>query len=136
MFTSNVKAEASSLTEFVPTNRWGIVLTQNEIVDLAKIVQLEYGNGSYEAKVAVAETIFNRMVDPRFPDTLEGVISQSGQFGTYRRKDKADVSEDTYMVVIDVLFGKTDVLPNDYVYFNNRPIGKEIIQFGGHYHGK
>lgn len=132
-----VKGEALNSHEEPPyKNRWNLVLTEEECINISKIVELEYGNGSYEAKCAVAETILNRVVDPRFPNSVEEVISSPGQFSTYKRIGKCIPSEDTNLCVVDVLFGKTNVLPMDYVYFNNQPIGKDIIQIGGHYHGR
>lgn len=130
--TTPIKADSTKPYE----NRWQLVLSEDECMDIAKITELEYGNGSYEARCAVIETILNRVVDERFPDTVEGVISAPHQFSTYRRIDKCTPKEDTYNCVLDVLNGKTDILPMDYVFFNNKPIGREIIQIGGHYHGK
>lgn len=47
---------------------------------LAALVYYEAGNQSYFGKVAVASVVVNRMESSRFPNTLRGVIYQSGQF--------------------------------------------------------
>lgn len=47
---------------------------------LAAITYLEAGNQSYRGKVAVASVVINRLQSSRFPNTLHGVIYQSGQF--------------------------------------------------------
>ena len=47
---------------------------------LASILECECGGQSYEAQVAVANVIFNRILDPRFQKTLYDVIMGVGQF--------------------------------------------------------
>lgn len=47
---------------------------------LACLVYYEAGNQPYFGKVAVASVVVNRMNSSRFPNTLKGVIFQSGQF--------------------------------------------------------
>ncbi len=47
---------------------------------LASILECECGGQSYEAQVAVANVIFNRILDPRFQTTLYDVIMGVGQF--------------------------------------------------------
>lgn len=48
---------------------------------LACLVTCEAGNQSYEGKLAVANVVLNRVASSRFPNTISGVIYQSGQFG-------------------------------------------------------
>ncbi len=47
---------------------------------LAAIIYCEAGNESYEAQVAVGTVVMNRVSSPLFPNTITGVIYQSGQF--------------------------------------------------------
>lgn len=47
---------------------------------LAAIIFCEAGNQSYTGKVAVGAVIMNRVESSRFPNTIKGVIYQSGQF--------------------------------------------------------
>lgn len=47
---------------------------------MAAIIYCEAGNQPYEGKVAVGSVVMNRMESSRFPNTLEGVIYQRGQF--------------------------------------------------------
>ncbi len=42
-------------------------------------------DGNLEGRIMIALTIWNRVHDSRFPDSVTEVISQSGQFSTYRR---------------------------------------------------
>ena len=50
---------------------------------LAICVEAEAGNQDLLGKRLVADVILNRVESPRFPDTIEGVISQKYQFTTY-----------------------------------------------------
>lgn len=51
-----------------------------EIDLLSRLVQAEAGSEPYTGKVAVAEVVLNRVNSGQFPNTVEGVIYQSGQF--------------------------------------------------------
>ena len=55
-------------------------LTDEEILLMQKVVSAESRGESPEAQYTVACVILNRMESPIFPDTLEGVVRQSGQF--------------------------------------------------------
>ena len=125
--TTNVKAE----------NRWNIQLTTEEIELISRIVQLECGYDTQESKCATIETIFNRIVDPRYPNTIEEVLSQNGQFSTWKNRNiaKATPTNDTYECVAMVLNGQTNVLEYDRLKFNNYPIGQNPIKIGAQYYG-
>lgn len=50
---------------------------------IAICVQAEAGNQSLTGRQMVADVILNRVDDPDFPDTIEGVIAQRNQFASY-----------------------------------------------------
>ena len=52
----------------------------NDLVLLAAILQCEAGTSNYDSLLAVATIIMNRVGSGRYPNTLQGVIYQSGQF--------------------------------------------------------
>ena len=133
--TKNVKAEDGAI---IPANRWGIQLTLDEIELLGRIVQLECGYDIPESKYATIETILNRIVDVRYPNTLEEVLSQKGQFSTWKNRNIAEATPttDTYECINKVLNGQTNILKMDSLKFNNKPIGKNPIKIGKHYYGK
>ena len=54
--------------------------TQTDLAMLAAIIECEAGNQSYEGKLAVASVIINRVLNPRFGDSISSVIYASGQF--------------------------------------------------------
>lgn len=131
--TTTVRAEATTPV----INRWGITLTADEIELVSRIVQLECGHDIRESKYATIETIFNRVFDPRYPNTVEEVLSQKGQFSTWRNRNiaKATPTNDTYECVAMVLNGQTNVLEYDRLKFNNKPIGQNPIKIGAQYYG-
>lgn len=136
LFTKKVKAE-----EVFPANninRWNIQLSLEEIELLGRIVQLECGYDIPESKFATIETIFNRVADARYPNTLTEVLSQKGQFSTWKNRSiaKATPTDDTYTCISMVLNGQTNVLEMDSMKFNNKPIGKSPIKIGKQYYGK
>ncbi len=53
-----------------------INLSDNDLMLLSKLVAGEARGESYEGQVAVAAVVINRVLDPRFPDTIEEVIYQ------------------------------------------------------------
>ncbi|WP_455566738.1 cell wall hydrolase [Peribacillus muralis] len=52
----------------------------SEVELLARLVEAEAGNESYSGKVAVAEVVLNRVASGQFPNSIQGVIYQPGQF--------------------------------------------------------
>lgn len=61
-------------------------LTETEFEYMARVIQAE-SNGTYdwsdfEDKVLIACVIFNRVESSQFPNTIQGVLDQSGQFST------------------------------------------------------
>ena len=54
--------------------------TESEIALLARIISAESRGESYEGQVAVGAVILNRVEHPSFPNTISGVIYQSGAF--------------------------------------------------------
>lgn len=103
------------------TNKWGIELTEDEIDMLAKIVFLEAHTQSEDGVSAVIEVVFNRMVSDDFPDTLEGVLSQSKpcvQFTTWKNLNIAEPTEKEYSMIYAALNGEKEVLTTEYVFFS------------------
>ena len=48
---------------------------------LCKIVEAEDGHDSIEGRIGIANVILNRVRNPRFPNSIMGVITAPGQFG-------------------------------------------------------
>lgn len=58
----------------------GGTVNASDVAMLAALIQCEAGGESYEGKLAVASVVMNRVDSSYFPDTVVGVIYQSGQF--------------------------------------------------------
>lgn len=55
-------------------------IREGEMELIAQLVQAEAGNQDMEGKRRVVDVVLNRVDDPRFPNTVEEVIFQKGQF--------------------------------------------------------
>ena len=81
------KASASSAaTQHAPTSA-----SVDDTTLLAAIIQCEAGSECYEGKVAVGAVVLNRKRSGSFPNSISGVIYQSGQFGPARNGSLARV---------------------------------------------
>lgn len=77
-------------------------VTQFEIDLIARVVMSESSIESYETKVAIAETVINRVLCPRFPNTVYEVIFAPNQYST---ANNGDVTEECYQAVYQALSG-------------------------------
>ena len=57
---------------------------QDDMFWLSRVIQRESGNQPMKGKMAVGNVVLNRVADPAFPDTVEGVLAQKNQFSTYK----------------------------------------------------
>jgi N-acetylmuramoyl-L-alanine amidase len=115
------------------TNRWGIILTEEEINLLACIVWVESRGESSEGQQAVVEVVFNRMISERYPNNLYDVLSQKSQFASWRKRGKARPTNKEYESIYRVLAGETAHLRADTLYFARRQLTSNLdIKIGGH----
>lgn len=61
-------------------NADGAAASAGDLELLSTIIYCEAGNQSYEGQLAVGSVIMNRVASSSFPNTISGVIYQSGQF--------------------------------------------------------
>ena len=73
---NSVKIEKEEPVEEKAISRF----SNEEIELLARVIYGEARGESFEGQVAVGAVVLNRLEDPRFPNTLEGVIYQKGAF--------------------------------------------------------
>lgn len=129
------KTETEQSVEHKYTNRWNIVLTDEEIDLLARIVWLESNGEPVKGQEAVVEVIFNRMASELYPNTLYDVLSQKNptQFCSWKNRDRAEPTEKEYQSIYNVLNGNTNILRNDTLYFSTEPLTSRLdVQIGGH----
>lgn len=63
---------------------FGSEITADDAELIAKTVQAEAGNQDFKGKRLVAAVVLNRIEAEDFPDTAQGVLSEKGQFATYK----------------------------------------------------
>lgn len=103
---------------------------------LANLIYCEAGGEPYAGQVAVGSVVINRVLSGKFPDTVLGVIYQSGQFspvGSGRldialASDKA--TESCYRAADEAMAGVTNV--GTCVFFRTPVEGLSGINIGGH----
>lgn len=59
---------------------------------LSRVIHRESGNQPLEGMMAVGNVVLNRVADPVFPNTVEGVLAQKNQFSTYKSGVLADTN--------------------------------------------
>lgn len=86
---------------------------------LARIIHAEAGYEKYAGQVAVGNVIMNRIADSRFPDTLQEVIYQPGQFTPAQNGSLERIipDESSIKAAKEVLAG--EVLVEDALFFYN-----------------
>lgn len=119
----------------ISSNRWGITITPEEREILARIVELECGAEPDIGQQAVIEVVLNRVVDPSYPNTVVGVLSQRRQFSTWKNVNsrRATPTAKDYANIDAVLNGQSNILPFNTVYFSRGAQNKRVqIRIGGH----
>lgn len=84
-----------------------IYISDKDVNLMAKVVYAESKGEPYEGKVAVASVILNRVKDPSFPKSIEGVIKQPSAFSCVRNGEiTVTPDESCYKAVMEALNGK------------------------------
>lgn len=96
------------------TNGSAVSYTEEDVILLAALIECEAGSSNYEALLAVGAVVVNRMKHRNYPDTVYGVIYQSGQFppATDGKMDKIlerGTKDLCKTAARDALNGKTNV---------------------------
>jgi len=86
--------------------------TEEDLYFMSHIVQAEAGYCEREMIEGVASVIMNRVNDDRFPDTVYGVVSQSGQYSTFSTVDSQVPTDEVIDVCIDILENGSKFPPN------------------------
>lgn len=98
--------------------------TEDDVVAMAKMLWGEARGCALDNQQKAVWCVLNRVDDPRFPDTIQGVLSQPSQF--YGYSPNFPVTDELYAVALDVLTRwnaeKNGVtvereLPNTYLWF-------------------
>lgn len=80
--------------------------SSSDVQLLAKVISAEARGESYEGQVAVGAVVLNRVSHPSFPDSISGVVYQSGAFScVYDSNWYEPVSETSKKAAIDAING-------------------------------
>ena len=75
--------------------------TEDDVAEVAKMLWGEARGCTRDNQIKCAWVVVNRVDDERFPDTIQGVLSQSSQFHGY--DPTYPVTDELYSVAFDVL---------------------------------
>lgn len=107
-----------------------LCLSQKDAEMLMKIAVVEDFT-SIESQANVMACILNRVQDPDFPNTVEGVIRQKGQFSTVSNGtfDKAEPNPDSHYALALIESGQveTDALYFEAAYAKNTWQSKHLV---------
>lgn len=111
-------------------------LTDDEKYLIYQITFLEAGNQSMEGQRAVVEVILNRVLSDKYPDTVEGVLSQSGQFTTWSYRNSKSHNEEQ-KEALQLVYEEEPVLTLDYLMFSRGKFswGRNYVKIGDHWFG-
>lgn len=84
---------------------------------LMRIAQAEAGNQGVEGMMLIMAVVLNRVKDPDFPSTIQGVVFQKGHFSTVSNGsyDRVELSPEVHIALAQIEMGM--------------PIDEEIIAF-------
>ena len=130
---ASVAEEKAQKWEEIADKSRGIVMMRTNEIDfddlylLARLVESEAGNESYETKMMVASVVMNRVADSRFPNSIRKVIYQKGQFEVTVRKVNGvlmidrEPSLDSFRAANDIL-NKGSILPSNVLVFYQKGV--------------
>lgn len=117
--------------------------TEDELRLLAITIYCEAGSDSIsdETRRMVGEVVLNRVVDDRFPDSIEGVLTQRGQYGRFywtgvvlpsRAASEPEAVERAYDCA-RMVFAEERLLPSDVVFQAEFVQGEIVASAPGFY---
>ena len=126
-------------TECAPPNPYADLidsLTDDEKYLIYQITFLEAGDQSMEGQRAVVEVILNRVLSDKYPNTVEGVLSQSGQFVTWSYRNSKSHNEEQEEA-LQLVYEEEPILTLDYLMFSMGKFswGRNYIKIGDHWFG-
>ena len=111
-------------------------LTDYEKYLIYQITFAEAGNQNMEGQRAVIEVIFNRVLSDKFPDTIEGVLGQKGQFATWKKRDSVKHNSQQEEA-LQLVYTEAPLLESNYLIFSTKKqsYGKNYIKIDDQWFG-
>ena len=88
-FDATMSWDAATSTVSVTRGSGGIMsgqsyYDQEDLFWLSRVIYAESGNQPLEGQMAVGNVVMNRVANPIYPNTIQGVLAQKNQFSTYQ----------------------------------------------------
>jgi spore germination cell wall hydrolase CwlJ-like protein len=131
-------SEEQRATAPVELKAQAVGLTVDEFILFSKTVEAESNRSSDDliGRTLIALTIYNRVESPSFPDTITGVITDSGQFEVYEIGAVYSVSNTILsdQAILEAHSWLCEGDSPDILYFNNSNYyGEAYGYYGGNY---
>lgn len=98
--------------------QWRIAIDTEQLDLLERCVMAEGGGESYECQRAIACVVVNRVLSENYPNTVEGVIKQDGQFSTWPSQiRRAAATDEVKQAVREAL--TSAAIPENVYYFRS-----------------
>ncbi len=102
--------------------------TDEDLLWLARIVNVEGSDNSLEMKLAIANVVLNRVKSESFPSTVHDVIYQEGKYKQFPPAHKESFltlvpSKSSVLAAKKALTGENNI--GNCLYFNNRPFSSK-----------
>lgn len=104
--SSDLYHEKEPVVETINYSGKQYYLSEDDIYLMSQVVYAESKGEPYEGKVAVASVILNRVNDPKFPSSIEGVIKQKNAFScVHNGQINVIPNEESRKAVIEAVHG-------------------------------
>lgn len=110
--------------------------TEYEKYLIYQITYAEAGNQTMQGQRAVIEVILNRVLSNKYPNSVEGVLSQRGQFVTWKLRDKVRYNSQQ-VEALNLVATQAPVLNLNYLMFSlgKNSWGKNYIKIDSQWFG-
>ena len=137
LLVGSLDAKAATATQ---TEYSDIIISDEEYELLKRIVAAESQTQHLEGRKAVVEVIFNRVLSDEFPDSVKGVLSQKGQFSTWKMRNASWVVPELATEAIEAVIedGRTFLPDTEYLYFSRGKsrYTKDYVKIQDHWFGR
>lgn len=137
LLVGSLDAKAATATQ---TEYSDIIISDEEYELLKRIVAAESQTQHLEGRKAVVEVIFNRVLSDEFPDSVKGVLSQKGQFSTWKMRNASWVVPELATEAIEAVIedGRTVLPDTEYLYFSRGKsrYTKDYVKIQDHWFGR
>ena len=131
--TETVTEPSDSIEEETQTELETAKYTENDFELLARVIEAEAGGESDYHKLCVGTVVMNRVASDKYPDTIEGVIYQPGQYQCVTNSHiNKEPSESSYKAAEHILDGRR-MFRNSVVYQAEFIQGKVVEKVGNTY---